>query len=50
LFLGGLLTDLLGWRWVLFVNVPIGIGPVLSYLSASRPWISPTTGSTWPAR
>ena len=21
---GGLLTDLLGWRWVLFVNVPIG--------------------------
>src|SRR5271170_3198280 len=25
LFLGGLLTDLLGWRWVLFVNVPIGI-------------------------
>jgi EmrB/QacA subfamily drug resistance transporter len=25
LFLGGVLTDLLGWRWVLFVNVPIGI-------------------------
>lgn len=25
MFLGGLLTDLLGWRWVLFVNVPIGI-------------------------
>ncbi|MHB8341154.1 MAG: MFS transporter [Mycobacteriales bacterium] len=23
--LGGLLTDLLGWRWILFVNVPIGI-------------------------
>ena len=22
---GGVLTDLLGWRWVLFVNVPIGI-------------------------
>ncbi len=22
---GGLLTDLLGWRWVLFVNVPIGL-------------------------
>ena len=22
--LGGVLTDLLGWRWVLFVNVPIG--------------------------
>jgi EmrB/QacA subfamily drug resistance transporter len=39
LFIGGLLTDVLGWRWVLFVNVPIGIalviGSVLS-LSESR--------------
>jgi EmrB/QacA subfamily drug resistance transporter len=25
LFLGGILTGLLDWRWVLFVNVPIGI-------------------------
>jgi EmrB/QacA subfamily drug resistance transporter len=25
LFLGGVLTGLLGWRWVLFVNVPIGL-------------------------
>jgi EmrB/QacA subfamily drug resistance transporter len=24
-FAGGLLTDLVSWRWVLFVNVPIGI-------------------------
>jgi predicted MFS family arabinose efflux permease len=23
--LGGLLTDLLGWRWILFINVPIGL-------------------------
>ena len=23
--LGGILTDLIGWRWVLFVNVPIGL-------------------------
>lgn len=23
--LGGVLTDALGWRWVLFVNVPIGV-------------------------
>ncbi len=23
--LGGVLTDLLGWRWVLFINVPIGL-------------------------
>jgi EmrB/QacA subfamily drug resistance transporter len=26
LILGGVLTDLLSWRWVLFVNAPIGIG------------------------
>jgi EmrB/QacA subfamily drug resistance transporter len=25
LLLGGLLTDTLGWRWVFFINVPIGI-------------------------
>src|SRR3954468_17410689 len=23
--LGGILTDLLGWEWILFVNVPIGV-------------------------
>jgi EmrB/QacA subfamily drug resistance transporter len=27
--LGGLLTNYLGWRWVLFVNVPIGLVAVL---------------------
>jgi EmrB/QacA subfamily drug resistance transporter len=24
--LGGMLTDLLSWRWILFINVPIGLG------------------------
>ncbi len=24
--LGGVITDLLGWRWILFINVPIGLG------------------------
>src|SRR3954463_1313198 len=24
--LGGILTDLLGWEWIFFINVPIGIG------------------------
>ena len=23
--LGGILTDLLSWRWILFINVPIGL-------------------------
>ena len=23
--LGGIITDLLGWRWILFINVPIGL-------------------------
>jgi EmrB/QacA subfamily drug resistance transporter len=27
--LGGVLTDTLGWEWVLWVNVPIGIGAAL---------------------
>jgi EmrB/QacA subfamily drug resistance transporter len=31
--LGGILTDLLSWRWILFVNVPIGI---LALLAARR--------------
>jgi EmrB/QacA subfamily drug resistance transporter len=28
--LGGLLTDSLGWRWVMFVNVPIGLALMVS--------------------
>jgi EmrB/QacA subfamily drug resistance transporter len=28
--LGGVLTDLLSWRWVLFVNVPIGLAVILA--------------------
>src|SRR3954468_24966858 len=28
--LGGVLTDLLGWEWILFVNVPIGVGAALA--------------------
>ncbi len=37
LFLGGVLTDLLNWRWVLFVNVPIGIVLIVgAFLSLSE--------------
>jgi len=32
LFLGGVLTSLLGWRWVLFVNVPIGVAFIVAAL------------------
>jgi EmrB/QacA subfamily drug resistance transporter len=31
-FLGGLLTEYLGWRWCFFVNVPIGLLGVLAIL------------------
>jgi len=27
--LGGVITDLLTWRWILFINVPIGLGAAL---------------------
>jgi EmrB/QacA subfamily drug resistance transporter len=37
--LGGVLTDLVGWRWILFVNVPIGIAAALlatRYIAESK--------------
>ncbi|MCS0639601.1 MFS transporter [Streptomyces sp. LP05-1] len=34
ILLGGVLTDTLGWRWVLFVNVPIGVVLVAVALAA----------------
>lgn len=38
--LGGMLTEWLSWRWILFINLPIGIGAALAatrILSAGRP-------------
>jgi EmrB/QacA subfamily drug resistance transporter len=31
-FLGGVLTQLLGWEWVLFINVPIGVVAAMAAL------------------
>ena len=30
LFLGGVITDLVDWRWVFFINIPIGIATVVA--------------------
>ena len=30
MLLGGVLTDLLSWRWTLFINVPIGLAVLLT--------------------
>jgi EmrB/QacA subfamily drug resistance transporter len=35
--LGGIITEALGWRWIFFVNVPIGLlGTLFSYLALPR--------------
>jgi EmrB/QacA subfamily drug resistance transporter len=37
--LGGILTDLLSWRWILFINVPIGLLAAMAahhYITESR--------------
>ncbi|MGW4371626.1 MFS transporter [Nocardia takedensis] len=36
LLLGGVLTDYLNWRWVFFVNVPIGIAVLVGTLTLSE--------------
>jgi EmrB/QacA subfamily drug resistance transporter len=39
LLMGGVLTDIASWRWVFFVNVPVGVATVLlavRYVSESR--------------
>ncbi len=35
--LGGFLTDTLGWRWIFFINLPIGIAATVMAISFLRP-------------
>ncbi len=39
--IGGWITDNFSWRWIFFINIPIGILSVLltSYLVADPPWL-----------
>ncbi len=41
LILGGILTDALSWRWVLFVNAPIGVA-----LAVATPFVIPESART----
>lgn len=43
MLLGGILTDLLDWRWVLFVNVPIGAALIVVTAMAVNDPRSPAT-------
>jgi DHA2 family multidrug resistance protein len=48
--LGGYLTDTLGWRWVFFINVPVGIIAVLmaiAFVPASAPRRQIGRGVDW---
>jgi EmrB/QacA subfamily drug resistance transporter len=36
-FIGGLLTDLLDWRWVLWINVPVGLALLISAITSLPP-------------
>ena len=38
-FFGGVLTDSLSWRWVLFVNVPIGIAVMVGVPVVYSYWL-----------
>ena len=50
LIAGGLLTTYLSWRWVLFVNVPIGVAAALAAPRVLRESGRSGAGSTCPAR
>ena len=52
MLLGGVLTDTLGWEWVLWVNVPIGIGAAAvapTLIAESRSTSQTRTSTRWGA-
>jgi EmrB/QacA subfamily drug resistance transporter len=42
--LGGLITDTIGWRWIFFVNVPIGFAALVFGLRYLREHTEPSAG------
>jgi len=50
--LGGWLTDTYSWRWIFFINLPVGVATVLasspSWTRPKRPARRPSTGSGLP--
>jgi len=49
LVLGGVLTEAVGWHWIFFVNVPIGIGTMLlaARVLAADPGTGLRNGADW---
>lgn len=43
-FLGGWITDAVGWRWVFFVNLPVGI-LALTIVTVGMPWTRLQSGA-----
>ena len=51
--LGGVITDVLSWRWILFINLPIGLCgrlPVAAACCSRAAMRMPPATSTSPAR
>jgi DHA2 family multidrug resistance protein len=48
--LGGLITDNYSWRWVFFINVPVGIASLLlsSRMVTDPPWLATAKASAGP--
>ena len=48
--MGGVLTDLLSWEWIFFVNVPVGVlGLVLAPILLSESRMRTARATTFPA-